>query len=126
MVTGSRGLTQSYWRIKPFLDAFHEQLGPVDVLIVGDCPRGPDDSARRWAKSKKLAIEEYVADWDGQGKAAGPLRNQRMVEEGKPTHCMAFWDGKSPGTLSAIKQAVAHGVHVNIVSAVALYEHMLT
>jgi hypothetical protein len=29
-------------------------------------------------------------EWDLLGPAAGPLRNTRMITEGKPTTCLAF------------------------------------
>jgi hypothetical protein len=55
----------------------------------------------------------FPAKWDEYGKAAGPIRNQEMVDS-KPDLVLAFWDGRSPGTLDAIKRAVLAGIEVNI------------
>lgn len=37
-----------------------------------------------------LIVEPYPADWERDGKAAGPIRNARMLRDGKPTHGLAF------------------------------------
>ncbi len=40
-------------------------------------------------------------------KAAGPRRNQLIVA--RCTDVIAFWDGKSPGTLDTIRKAMKAG-----------------
>ena len=83
-------------------------------VIVGDS-RGADNLARRWALDHADSFEEFEADWWRFGKRAGPMRNQRMIDEGKPDRALAFWDGKSPGTKDMITRAVHAGVAVRIV-----------
>jgi hypothetical protein len=48
-------------------------------------------------------MEEYKAKWDKYGKSAGPIRNKKMLDEGKPDLVFAFPGG--PGTNNMIKQA---------------------
>jgi hypothetical protein len=64
---------------------------------------GADLLAGQWAKSKGLKVAWYRADWHGYGKAAGPVRNARIVAEGKPHLVVAFPGGK--GTADMIAKA---------------------
>lgn len=46
------------------------------------------------------------------GKAAGPIRNQRMLDEGKPDLVVAFPGGR--GTADMVRRAKAAGVPVRL------------
>src|SRR5262249_16770583 len=46
-------------------------------------------------------------EWDELGKKAGPLRNQRMLDEGKPDLVVAFPGGG--GTKDMVRRAVQAG-----------------
>lgn len=46
-----------------------------------------------------------------EGKAAGPIRNQRMLDDGKPDRVLAFPGGR--GTANMVKLAKAAGVPVH-------------
>jgi hypothetical protein len=80
-----------------------------DTIIHGGA-RGADALAAIWAKARHVAVEEYPADWRTHGHAAGPLRNRRMLEEGRPDVVVAFPGGK--GTRDMMRQARAAGVQV--------------
>lgn len=82
-----------------------------DFLIEGGAG-GADTLAWRWANCKlppdrRLTIS---AEWDRYGKAAGPMRNQRMLDEGKPDLVLAFPGGK--GTADMIRRAKRAGIQV--------------
>jgi hypothetical protein len=62
-----------------------------------------------------MGVAVFPADWETHGRAAGPIRNQAMLDEGKPYLVIAFWDGKSKGTLDMISRATRAGVPVKIV-----------
>lgn len=70
----------------------------------------PDALAHDWAVVNWTQFEEYKADWDTYGLAAGPLRNQRMLDEGKPDVVLAFPGGK--GTADMVARARKAGVRV--------------
>jgi hypothetical protein len=89
---------------------FHDQV----VVVHGGCPTGADKFAADFCKRRGIASDVHAADWDKHGRAAGPIRNREMAEAGA-SQCLAFWDGKSTGTLDMIKQATAHGIPVRIV-----------
>jgi hypothetical protein len=73
------------------LDTFKEKWGEI-VLIQGGA-KGADWLARMWAKAHNVRCEQYNADWTKHGRAAGPIRNQRMIDEGKPDLVIAFPGG---------------------------------
>ena len=59
-------------------------------------------------------VHVIPADWKKHGRAAGPIRNQQMLDEGKADVVVALWDGKSRGTLDMIQRATEAGVPVRI------------
>jgi hypothetical protein len=80
------------------------------VLINGGAP-GADRAAWLWAKRQPdVQCLVFNADWGIHGKAAGPIRNQRMLDEGKPTLVVAFPGGR--GTADMVRRARAAGVPV--------------
>jgi len=108
LITGSRNLTDSL-RV---VDAIHNVCRDYKTLpqiVVGDCPTGADQFAREWAEYNFLEPEVYVADWDKHGKAAGPKRNQAMVDSGANL-CLAFPEGDSRGTRDCIRRALVAGI----------------
>lgn len=65
--------------------------GRPEAVIVGRA-RGADTLSKAAALFNGIAVEGYGADWDTYGRAAGPIRNQQMLDEGQPTHLVAFTD----------------------------------
>lgn len=90
----------------PLIEAIYDELVlvPGDVVIHGAAP-GVDTEAGRLARERGADVEEYPADWQRHGMAAGPRRNQRMLDEGKPERCYALPDENSKGTLDMIERA---------------------
>lgn len=90
------------------LDAIHVGT-PITELMQGGAT-GVDTFAREWAATKP-GILRYVcrADWDQYGRAAGPIRNKRMLEWG-PKMVISFPGGA--GTADMVRQATEAGVMV--------------
>jgi len=112
LVCGGRNFNdrQLLYRV---LDALHAKT-PITGLIEGGAG-GADYLAARWSAIRD--IEHHVrmsADWTLYGKAAGPIRNQRMLDEGKPDLVIAFPGGR--GTADMINRAEQAGVPVRRVS----------
>lgn len=82
--------------------------GPLTIIQGG--AKGADNLAVQWAMVEWANLEEYPADWDTHGKAAGYIRNKQMLEEGKPDLVIAFPGGK--GTENMVKLAKEAGVEV--------------
>lgn len=91
-----------------------ERLSP-EVVITGGC-RGADAIAHTWAKRRGIDAPEFRANWKAYGRAAGPIRNVQMLEEGKPDLVLAFHDNlaASKGTRDMCDQALRRGVRVTI------------
>jgi hypothetical protein len=62
----------------------------------------------------KIPTVAYPADWNTHGRTAGPIRNSRMLAEGKPDLVLAFTHdlSKSIGTRDMVTKARAAGVRV--------------
>lgn len=90
------------------LDAVHRKIG-VDFLIQG-AAAGGDYLARRWAESWSIPCGSYPAQWDVHGRKAGILRNQLMIDEGKPNGVVAFPGGR--GTADMVARAKKSGIKV--------------
>lgn len=98
------------------------------TLIEGGA-RGADSLAGQWATSPFHGHNEhpdhppfehlaFPADWKKHGRAAGFIRNQRMLDEGKPDMVVAFVDkplAESRGTADMVRRARAAGLPVYVV-----------
>lgn len=73
--------------------------------------------AERWAKVREMNYQGYPAKWAKFHKAAGPIRNQEMVDT-QPDLVVAFLLPGSKGTADAIKRAQKAGIEVRIVEGV--------
>lgn len=74
------------------------------AVIVSGGAVGVDSFAEKWAKEYGLKTEVYLPEWDKYGKQAGIIRNQLIVDNSEKV--VAFWDGKSKGTLNTIERAL--------------------
>ena len=90
------------------MDAINAKT-PITLVITGGAT-GADMYGDAWAHSRGIPHRVFPAYWKEHGHAAGPIRNKRMLTDGKPDMVVAFPGGK--GTANMIKQATAHGVTV--------------
>lgn len=81
-----------------------------EVTIIQGGATGADNLAVDWAIVNWCVYETYEAEWDKYGKRAGPIRNKKMLDEGKPDLVVAFPGGK--GTANMVKLAEEAGVKV--------------
>jgi UDP-N-acetylmuramoylalanine-D-glutamate ligase len=84
-------------------------LNPI-VIISGGCPTGADRFARDAAEVIGCNTVTQYADWRKYGRAAGPIRNQEMLDLNKPDVVVAFPGGR--GTADMVRRARAKGVRV--------------
>jgi hypothetical protein len=101
-VVGSRTFTD-YQIFCDVLDSVLEVHGGMIELISGGA-KGADSLAKRYANDAGIDIKIFAAHWDEFGKGAGMIRNTDIVKE--CDQLLAFWDGKSRGTLDSITKAV--------------------
>ena len=94
-------------RAYSWLDRLAAHHGTPDRLIHGDA-RGADRIGRDWARDRGVPIGTYPADWTRHGRAAGPIRNQQMLDEGHPSLVIALPGGR--GTADMIARSQAAGI----------------
>lgn len=117
LVTGSRNWTDR----TAIFDALVGYLGAIQfpvvgqaVLVSGSCPTGADRIAEEiWEDFLGYPVERHPADWDAHGKAAGPRRNQQMVDLGADV-CLAFPLPDSRGTKHCMAAAERAGIPVQV------------
>lgn len=85
------------------------------AVVIEGAASGADHHAHNWAINRGRLNETYAANWRLHGKGAGPLRNQRMIDEGKPDLVVAFPGGR--GTADMVRRAKAAGIPVREVPA---------
>lgn len=130
LVTGTRENNGEYLAAVWFrLDVVDRLREPNDryVLVEGQCPHGGVDSyAERWLVKRKSQNPrgqyDHVpvpAEWGAQGRAAGPIRNQAMVQyvvtnrrPGELALCLAFPVASSRGTFNCAMKALKAGIPV--------------
>jgi hypothetical protein len=106
LVCGGRDFTNIAF-IWARLDQLHAER-PFTAMITGGA-KGADTIANDWGKTKPITRYVSKADWAKHGRAAGPIRNARMLEW-EPDLVVAFPGGV--GTANMISQARAAGVEV--------------
>ena len=92
-----------------------EALGQKPCTIIQGGASGADQLAKQWAAFNRIHCITFYANWAVHGKAAGPIRNREMLNEGKPDLVVAFEGGR--GTANMVKQARESGVEVREITA---------
>jgi hypothetical protein len=90
-------------------DAYGNTL-PLGLHIISGGAAGADSIAVDFAMINWTGFTEFKADWEQHGKAAGPMRNQQMLERGSPDLVIAFRGGR--GTADMIARARKAGIEV--------------
>lgn len=94
--------------LKTVLEKVSEMLD-IECIIQGGA-KGADSLAKQWAIEHEVKNETYYANWRKHGKKAGPIRNQTMLDQGKPTMVIAF--PGSSGTKDMVSRAKKAGLEV--------------
>lgn len=109
LVTGSRD-DGDEGRFAGAIGAFEDDHGFEVVRIIQGGASGWDAMARDYARTWEIPCETFDADWATCGRAAGPIRNRKMLREGQPDHVLAFAGGR--GTNDMISVALTFDVPV--------------
>ncbi len=84
------------------------ERGIIPDLILSGCADGVDKMGEHWAAFHHIPVEHHAANWAEDGRAAGFIRNARMVRVADAL--VAVWDGVSGGTRHVINQAQRAGL----------------
>jgi hypothetical protein len=109
LVCGSRNWKDEKGEIKKFINSL-----PENAIIVEGAAKGADSLAAEYAKNRGLRVNEFPANWDAHGKAAGFIRNKEMLEDGYPNVVVAYSKNlkTSKGTLDMVTQSMKAGIPV--------------
>lgn len=118
LVTGSRD-----WADEKAIEREFKKLPAGTIIVHGACPTGADAIADKLAMKFGFPIRRYPADWDAEGKSAGPKRNAKMVRDehrnGEPISLgLAFTLDlqRSRGTKDCVERARKAGIKVEVIS----------
>jgi hypothetical protein len=81
---------------------------PLQLTIIEGGARGADEYAKDWAVAHDVEHMQFPADWKTHSRKAGHIRNQQMLDEGKPELVIAFVNKpleRSVGTYSMVRLA---------------------
>lgn len=111
LITGSRNWAdqQTIWA------ALADTVRPIpadrEIVIVHGAARGADTIAHEWACGYGTTIEAHPANWTLNGKRAGFIRNQHMVNLGADI-VLAFIRDNSRGASHTAALAETAGIPV--------------
>src|SRR5258705_1180620 len=91
LVCGGRNYTDRA-QLNETINRLRAERGFTHVIAGG--ARVADTLAEEWARAEGLPCTVYRADWEKLGRPAGPIRNQQMLDEGKPDLVVAFPGGR--------------------------------
>lgn len=96
IIAGGRNyqLTETHFK---WLDTIHKET-PIGEVVSGGA-KGADEGGEIWAKRNNIPVNVFHADWNVNGRAAGPIRNEQMAKYCAETSfaanlCILFPGGK--------------------------------
>jgi YspA, cpYpsA-related SLOG family len=107
LVCGGRDYADSEF-ITKVIKYLRDKFGTT--IIVHGNARGADSLARDAARQLGMEDRPYSADWNKHGRAAGPIRNQQMLDNEEIDTVVAFPGGR--GTADMIGRAKDQGINV--------------
>ena len=104
-------------RLDDFISKLKQKHPDKQVVIITGAAKGADQLGSFYARSHNIPLKEFPADWTTYGKAAGPIRNQQMLDYAlhEIPELIVFWDGESRGTKNMMNIAKRHNVQTEIV-----------
>jgi hypothetical protein len=122
------------WTDRATIREWIAKLPKGSIVVHGAAP-GADTIAGEEARALGMIVLEYPADWANLGKAAGPIRNQRMLDAEAPDVVLAFSyvrkDDRgrkeiTTGTSDMVARALEAGVRCTIIPRKVLTAQSLT
>ena len=99
-IIGSR----TFRNYKYVSDTIKDKYNIQDISnIISGGAEGVDTLAAMFAKENNINLIEYIPDWNRYGNKAAFIRNELIINSADEV--LAFWDGKSKGTMQSIKIA---------------------
>jgi len=81
-------------------------------MVLSGGATGADTLALEWAIENGVFFIAQPADWKRHGRAAGPIRNQAMLDTHHPDWALEFPGGR--GTADMRRRCLRAGVEVEV------------
>jgi hypothetical protein len=90
---------------------------PPGTIVIHGAARGADTIGGFVADKLGFDVIPFDAKWHIYGRAAGPIRNQQMIDDGEPDLVLAFHENinESVGTKDMVNRARGVGIKVEII-----------
>lgn len=111
IIAGSRDLKLSEEQIFTIIEEELDDLNVVPEIIFSGNSGKVDLIGELYAITKGIPLRLFKADWDKYGTAAGPIRNQLMVNEADIL--LLIWDDISRGSRDIFKKAIKQKIKVH-------------
>jgi len=112
LICGSR-FYKNYIKIYYYIKSLQEKCD--DLIIIEGGARGADRLARNACITLGIEYKEYQANWDKYGKAAGPIRNKKMLDDNPDIDLVVSFHediNSSKGTKDMLNKARKKGIRV--------------
>ena len=103
LVCGGRNYDDSR-QVERVLMALQATSG-IGMIIEGGA-MGADALAALWAAEHEITLRCFPAEWGKYGRGAGPIRNQQMIDEGRPELVVAFPGGRGTANMVALAREI--------------------
>lgn len=111
LICGSRNWDDAYPIYLTLAGAKAAETAQDPLILIHGAAVGADSVAGKMANLLGIPTKEFPADWNTFGKAAGPIRNQQMLDENTVDVVHAFrLSGKSNGTDDMIRRSRDAGI----------------
>lgn len=107
VITGGRRFNDQAF-VNRCLSAFQIDRG-ITEMVNGMAKEGVDKFCYEWAIRHGIPVRECPADWDAHGEAAGPIRNQQMLDENPDIEVGLVFPGNS-GTVDMTRRLRKAGI----------------
>lgn len=107
IIAGGRKVLEYRHVIDGVVNSGYWRKHNASIEVVCGMALGADMLGFEFARRNGLVVHEFYADWAGQGRAAGHIRNADMGKFAKAHggKLLALWDGVSRGTKGMIEWA---------------------
>jgi hypothetical protein len=109
MVTGSRHY-RTRARLYEVCTAVKAWAAPMALFGIAGGALGADKAFEHWCDDHGVPFRPYPAKWKEHHKHAGPIRNQIMIDDGRPDLALGFGMLPDSGTQDAIERAKLAGI----------------
>jgi hypothetical protein len=110
-IVGSRTFT-NYALLESTILHFMKNNNVIQIITGG--AKGADTLAEKFATENNIQCIVFKPDWKKSWKRAGFMRNTTIVENSD--YVIAFWDGRSTGTLDTLTKCEKLNVEALIIS----------